>query len=86
MQRLLHMRIFFLYLSRLSSDPIWGGLYDDLVHLLGDFLVMCSVSHFVDDVAKENVIPNVLIDEMKGLLDGCTAANPNTNVTMDRVM
>ena len=65
---------------------MWGGLYDDFVRLIGDFLVMCSVAHFTDDVAAGGIIPTEVIVEMEGLLNGCKAANANTNVTMDRII
>lgn len=81
-----HASIVTIYIVRLTSNPLFGGLYDDLVRLLGDFLVMCSVAHFDDDVAAGGIIPTEVITEMLGLLDGCKAANPNTNVTMDRLI
>ena len=71
---------------KMSSDPTWSGLYDEFVTFIGDFLSLESLAHFNRDWAAGDVFPDAVLAEMQGVVDGCFAVNPATNVTKERLV
>ncbi len=45
-----------------------------------------SVAHFTRDWNAGDVFPDTVLGELQGVIDGCYAANPATNVTKERLI
>jgi hypothetical protein len=61
------------------------GLYDQFVQVIGDFLTVEANIHFQRDIARD-AIPQEILTEMTGVIEGCNMSNPSTNVTMERLI